>query len=144
LDKSHHCAPELKSEWLPALAPKMCFRVVVRALEAWLLADAERFADFFHVARGRIPNDTESLPQPKLTVVTLVGYSRRKEIRQDMVPRPGSGRVVGPAYASHILEFARDPEHGWRPSVASQHADSLNRCLRCMRALVNGVEHCVG
>jgi hypothetical protein len=138
LDAGHNCAPELRNEWLPKTAPNMCFSIVVRALEAWLLADPERFSDFFHVARRKIPLDVESLPQPKVTLVNLSGQSRRMEIRKDMVPRPGSGRLVGPAYTSRIVEFASDRDQGWRPSVAAQNAPSLNRCLNCMRGFASG------
>ena len=42
-----------------------------------------------------------------------------------MVPRPGSGRLVGPAYASRLIEYA---EAHWRPEVAGQCTDSLRRC----------------
>lgn len=137
LDVSHSCAPELRNAWLPFPAPQMCFRVVVRAIEAWLIADAERFSDFFRVARSRIPQNVETLPQPKVTLVALVSQSRKKEIRQDMVPRPGSGRSVGPAYTSRLMEFASDPNHGWRPTIAAENAESLKGCLRCMATFRN-------
>jgi hypothetical protein len=36
-------------------------------------------------------------------VVELARYSRRRDIREDMVPRPGSGRSVGAAYTSRLI-----------------------------------------
>jgi len=137
LDNTHNCAPELRAEWLPIPAQSMCFRVVVRAIEAWLLADSERFSTFFQVARTRIPQNVEALPDPKTSLVALMHHSRRREIRQDMVPRPASGRLVGPAYTSRMVEYAGDSQLGWRPGIAAQNADSLNRCLHCMQAFVN-------
>lgn len=135
LDHSHHCAPELRAEWLPAPSAMMCFRVAHYAVEAWLLADTQRFSDFFRVARSRIPADVESLAQPKVTLVNLVRKSRLKNIREDMVPSPGSGREVGRAYTSRIIEYAQDAANGWRPSTAARHSNSLRRCLSCMRRI---------
>src|SRR5262245_27099002 len=41
LDRDHDCAPPLRAAWVPEPAPRLCFRVAVREVEAWLLADAE-------------------------------------------------------------------------------------------------------
>jgi len=119
LDHDADCAPPLCSDWLPNKAPGLCFRVAVRAVEAWLLADAERLAKFLGVAPSKMPAD-------------LARGSRRRDIREDMVPRPGSGRPVGPAYASRLIEFAS--KH-WRPDIAGRHADSLKRAIRCIKQI---------
>lgn len=122
LDREAECAP-------PAPAPQLCFRVAVRAVEAWLLADAETLADFLGVARNKVPRGPESLPAPKEALVNLARTSRRKAIRQDMVPREGSGRAVGPAYASRLIEFASS---FWRPAEAAPQSDSLRRAIACL------------
>ena len=49
LNSEYPCDGALVADWLSAPAPHMRLRVVVRALEAWLLADAERFSEFFLV-----------------------------------------------------------------------------------------------
>jgi hypothetical protein len=51
LDRDHDCAPRLVGEWLGEPSALMCFRVAVRAVEAWLLADDEAIAGFLGVAR---------------------------------------------------------------------------------------------
>ena len=45
---NNDCAPSLIREWLP-LKPnnQLFFRVAVREIESWLLADRENFANFF-------------------------------------------------------------------------------------------------
>ena len=129
------CAPPLRNAWLPQPAPYLCFRVAVREVEAWLLADAERLAGFLGVARSRLPPDPERLADPKTTMVKLARASRRRDIREDMVPRPRSGRQVGPAYSSRLIEFA---SLHWRPDVAAGRADSLKRAMRCLERLVGG------
>jgi hypothetical protein len=133
LDNDPACAPLLRSAWLQEPAPAhLCFRVAVRAVEAWFLADAERIATFLGVALSQIPMRPETLNDPKATLVSLARNSRRREIREDMVPRPESRTTVGPAYVSRMIEFAQ--QH-WRPDVAAQRADSLRRALRCLRRL---------
>jgi hypothetical protein len=132
LDRDHDCAPPLFAAWLPQVAPRLCFRVAMRAVEAWLLADAERIADFLAVTRGRLPADPEALDNPKLTMVALARASRRRDIREDMVPREGSGRPVGPAYASRLIEFTSS---SWRPQSAAQRANSLWRAIECLRRI---------
>jgi len=140
LDHDAVCAPELRTSWLPDPAPLMCFRIAVREVEAWLLADRERLARFLGIAVSRVPRNPEILEDPKRALVDLAAGSRKSAIREDIMPRPGSGRPVGPAYTSRIIEFVNDPRSGWRPDVAAQSADSLRRCLRCIRRLLNQSE----
>jgi hypothetical protein len=133
LDCDAECAPPLCQEWVPDPAPNLCFRVVVREVEAWLMADAESLASFLSVGRSRIAVDPEQLQEPKEEMVTLARRSRRRDIREDMVPREGSGRSVGPAYASRLIEYV---ETLWRPGVAITHAESLRRAMRCLQRLI--------
>lgn len=133
LDHEEDCAPLLCLTWLPHPATGLCFRVVLRAIETWLLADAETLSIFLGVARSRIPDQPESLDDPKTTMVNLARKSRRRAIREDMVPREGSGRSVGPAYTSRLIEYVT--AH-WRPEAAVNRSDSLARAIRCLRRLV--------
>ena len=135
LDADADCAPPVCETWLPSLAPRMCFRVAVRAVEAWLMADAETLARFLRIARGKIAVDPESLEHPKRTMVNLARLSRSRDIRDDMVPREGSGRTEGPAYTSRLIEYATDR---WQPEVAVVRADSLRRTIACLQHLVTG------
>jgi hypothetical protein len=132
LDRDAACAPPLCTDWNPAPAPLLCFRVAVRAVEAWLLADVEALADFLGVARKRIPTDPETLDLPKQALVNLARASRRRAVQQDMVPREGSGRSVGPAYPSRLIEFVGSH---WRPEAAAHRSDSLRRAIACLRRL---------
>lgn len=132
LDRDYECAPLLRDAWLPQPAPLLCFRVAVHAVEAWLLADAQRFATFLGVPRSKLFTDPEKLADPKTEVVNLARSSKRRPIREDMVPREGSGRQVGPAYSSRLIEFA---SFFWRPSIAARQADSLNRAINCLKRL---------
>ena len=135
LDADADCVPPACTEWLPEPAPQMCFRVVVREVETWLLADRQHLARFWGVSAARLPRSLEELDDPKGTVVTLARQSRHRAIREDMVPRPGSGKAVGPAYASRLIEFAKT---SWRPDVAEARSDSLRRCRERPNDLVQG------
>lgn len=141
LDHDFACPGALTADWLPTQSPFMRFRVVVREIEAWLLADAERFAQFFAVRRTAIPKAPESLSDPKAALVGLAAASRKSAIRADMIPRPGSGRHVGPAYTSRLIEFASHSSQGWRPDIAATSAPSLARCLTRLAHLVGNAPH---
>jgi hypothetical protein len=136
LDHDADCLPAFLKAWLPDPAPGMCFRIVVREIEAWLIADAERLANFLNVSVSLIPHDPEALPDPKHTMIGIARASRRKDIREDMAPRVKSCRKVGPAYNSRLIQFVNDTKRGWRPEVAARFSDSLNRCLRRLEQLV--------
>ncbi len=132
LDRDADCAPALRAAWLLEPAPLLCFRIAVRAIEAWLLADADGIAQFIAITRSKVPENPEALPDPKSALVGLARQSRRRDIRVDMTPREGSGLAVGPAYTSRLIEFVS--QH-WRPAEAAKRADSLARAIRCLRRL---------
>jgi len=133
LDRDADCAPPLRRAWLPAPAPLLCFRIAVRQVEAWLMADVENLASYLRVARSKIPPDPERLLNAKTEMVNLARHSRRKAIRQDMVPREASGRPVGPAYTSRLVEYVASH---WRPAIAAPRCDSLRRAIVALTRLV--------
>jgi hypothetical protein len=133
LDRDEDCAPPALARWLPDPAPYICFRIAVREVESWLLADREALADVLAVALSRVPPNPEALDDPKAMMGSLARHSRRRRIQTDMVPRPTSGRPVGAAYTSRLIEFAQG---AWRPAIAAQHADSLGRVGRRLTELI--------
>jgi hypothetical protein len=125
LDRDADCPAALVADWLPQPAHLMCFRVAVRELESWLLADTEALAGFLGMRKTLIPAGPDLLDDPKRVLVSLGEKARKADIRRDLVPRPASGRSIGPGYTSRMLEFVRDH---WRPTVAQINSDSLRRC----------------
>jgi hypothetical protein len=133
VDLNHNeCAPSMRASWLPNPASRMCFRIAVREIEAWLLADRNSLARFLSVPLRRMPQQPDQLDDPKGALVDLARLSRRRDIRTDMVPTTGSHRVVGPAYPSRLIEFA---EERWDVTAATQVSDSLARCIASLRTL---------
>jgi hypothetical protein len=133
LDQDAECVPPFRAENLPGPSAGMCFRVAVRSIESWLLADRERFASFLRVRAAQLPDRPDDQRNAKQLVITLARRSRSREMIEDIVPREGSGRSEGPAYASRMIEFISDERRGWRPHVAARSSDSLARCLRSLR-----------
>lgn len=136
LDQDADCPPPLRGAWLAQPAAMMCFRIVVREIEAWLFADRDRLARFLVVSKSLIPTDPEAIASPKEALAQLAQRSRRRDIREDIAPRPGSGRPVGPSYSSRLIQFVQDSQWGWRPEIAAQSSASLMRCLRCLGRLI--------
>ena len=134
LDSDAACAPLLRDQWLPAPAPNLCFRIAVRGVEAWLMGDARTLAHHLGVRPDWIHVAPEELQHPKDAMVALARRSRRKAVLQDMVPRERSGRRVGRAYTSTLIEYVQ--QH-WQPEAAAGRSDSLRRAIRCLRRLVD-------
>ena len=111
----------------------MPLRIPVRAIESWILADVEGFATEFGIARQRLTGRPDDLDDPKRHLIDLCRGSARQAVRNTMVPRPGSGRKVGPEYASRITSFAR---RIWNPERAARRSPSLARTLASLRGLV--------
>jgi len=135
LDQSASCAPLYVRARLANPSSLMCFRVAVRSVESWLLADAERLAVFLSVSRARVPRLPDTLDHPKRALVDLARQSRRTAIREDMIPGPRSHRQVGPGYTARIIEFVSGSGSRWRPDVAAERSDSLRRCIRSLQTL---------
>lgn len=132
LDQDFDCAPSARAEWLPRPAVAMSFCIAVRAVEAWLLADAEAASELLAVPAQRLPASPDALSDPKATLVALASGSRNHLVRARLVPEPGSGRRVGREYAGALQEFAAGP---WRPHVAAERSPSLARCLLALQRL---------
>jgi hypothetical protein len=130
LDREADCAVSLRRNWLPEPAPKLTFRVAVRALEAWFLADREAISDYLGVSRDRVPLNPDQELDPKKSLIELAAHSRQARIRDAMAP--SIGRRVGPLYSLRMTEFV---ECHWRPELAAERSDSLRRCRLRLREL---------
>ena len=76
------CAPLLIADWLPN--PKhnnLIFRVAVREIESWLLADRDSIAKFLGVSVSALPLNPDEILDPKALVINLAENSCRDRIR---------------------------------------------------------------
>ena len=124
------CAPLRARRFLPNPVPGMCFRIAVRAVEAWLLGDRVAVAQFLRVAKNAIPLAPELERDPKSRLISIARRSRSRAIREGLTPGDKDFRKVGPEYALMLGEFVRDR---WSPRRAANHAPSLRRTIeRCV------------
>ena len=117
------CAPRLVDAWLPESNRHMCFRVAVRSVEAWLLAD-ETLASFLNVSPSRLPRSPEQVEYPKIEMRNIARRSRLRKIREGIGGAPN--REFGPEYTTMLSEFAQAE---WNPRRAAERSDSLRRAL---------------
>ncbi len=122
LDNGGRCPVTFARQLIPSPATGMVFRIVVNEIEAWLLADSRSISTFLGVSEVLVPQQPETIQDPKHELVKLAARSRFRRIREDLSPRLGSGISQGPAYASRLIEYV---ETTWSPSCAQLRAPSL-------------------
>jgi hypothetical protein len=125
------CAPALVNQWLPGGAhPNLIFRVAVREVESWVLADRQGFAAFSGLRIGTLPASPEQLADPKSDLLRLARSATKRNVRDDLVPRPGSTSRVGPNYNGRLAEFIATR---WSLARAEKNAPSLRSAADALR-----------
>jgi len=133
LDKTE-CPPELIGTWLPEpIHPNLMFRVAVREVEAWLLADRVGIARFLGIRRVLVAQDADAIDDPKGYLIDLARRSPHRDLRMDIVPPPGSTRRIGPNYNGRLTFFA---QNRWNLSAAKQSSPSLMRTVEAVSGFV--------
>ncbi len=133
------CPPRLIDSWLPQpLHPNLVFRVAVREVEAWLLAGANEISRFLRIKRALVRRDVEAIQDPKAYLIDLARLSPNRELRSDIVPPPGSTRLIGPNYNGRLISFVQE---GWDISVAKQFSPSLLRAVEAVSNFIPAWEH---
>jgi hypothetical protein len=133
LDLDFECPVNAKQAWLDEPAKYMCFRIAVRKIETWFLADRENIARFLGVPIALVSKDPETLKDPKLEMVNLARKSNKRIIKANIVPREGTGRSTGEAYAVTLIDFATNY---WDIEDAAENSESLRRCIACLKRLI--------
>ncbi len=122
------CAPALLEDWgATDLPPRLLFRIAVREVEAWLLADREGVAHFLQIPLTKLPLYPELEGDPKQALINLARKSRNKKLKSEIVPAAGSRVPIGPLYNPRMIEFARDH---WDILRASENSESLGRAMK--------------
>lgn len=127
LDHDAACAPSLIAAKLPNRSPLMFFRIAVRALEAWLIADSEGMAEFLGVSVANFPDDPDRSDDPKAVVLRAAAKSARKTA---MLPASRVRARVGPTYVPELISFITNH---WSIDRAIERSDSLRRCIGALR-----------
>lgn len=129
------CPPGLLSRWLPqGHHANLVLRIAVREVESWLLADRDHLAEFMGIAGADIPQWPDGQHDPKALLIDLARRSRRRDIREDLVPVPGSTSKVGRNYVGRLIQFVRS---AWRvDNAARQRSASLDRAIKALQAFM--------
>lgn len=139
IDLDHvSCPPSLRTALLrqahaSTIPPRMVLSIAKPEVEAWILGDREKLAEFFGIGTDVVPYQPEELPDPKATLVQLARRSRA--YKQDFCPRVGTTSKVGIGYNDILRDFVRD---FWRPEVAANECGTLRRTLHRLQEM-NGV-----
>jgi len=130
-DSDGHCPVIVRRQRLdPALqSPRLSFRIAHSMIEAWLMADADSFVDYFMVAAKHLPTNPENLPHAKRTLLSVVAKSKNRQMRESVVKDTST---PGPQYAIQLRNFGASY---WRPDVAANRSPSLERALREIRTI---------
>ncbi len=127
----NECAPTLIKEWLPrGLHPNLIFRVAVREVETWVMADRSGFSRFVGIQSKDIPqNVDQEIRNPKEFLINLARRSNKKEIKYNILPKHGSSAKVGTGYNDTLIHFLH---HHWRVEEAIKYSDSLKRLFHLL------------
>jgi len=126
------CPPGLVNRWLPhGRNSNLILRIAVHEVEAWLMADREHLAEFLGIPVAKIPQQTDDCNEPKLLLVNLARHSRKRHIREDLVPMLGSTSKVGRNYTGQLIRFAIS---AWRvDDAARRYSPSLDRAMNAVQ-----------
>ena len=123
------CPSALHENWLGTesiLPDDLLFRIAVREVEAWLLADREGFAAFTGAPVTQIPTTPETLADPKATLLHLVNRYGKREQKVGIVRKDGTNLKQGLEYNLQLGQFVADKKQ-WSLERALINANSLSR-----------------
>jgi len=130
LDRAE-CPPVLINKWLPG--PKnnnLLFRIAVREVESWLLAHRKAFAGFLGIRESFIPLHPDELEDPKRVLIEMTARSRKRQLRESIIPAPGSTAKIGPDYNGALIYFV---QNRWDVQEAAMRSPSLSRAFNAVR-----------
>lgn len=122
-----NCAPTLIEEWLGKSSnPNLIFRIAVREVEAWILADIDGFSEYIGISKANFIDDVEVIKDPKAELFRLVKKCRKRDIREDILPKDEYAKI-GPNYNERLGEFVTKY---WNIARAVEVSDSLKRTVQ--------------
>ncbi|SRR5579883_858449 len=124
------CPLTLLSSWLPQPKhPNLIFRVAVTEVEAWLLAHREAFSEFLGISTKHIPNDVDEITDPKQHLINLARKSKKRSLREAIVPASNSTAKIGKDYNGQLIQFV---QQSWQIDSAQVHSQSLQRAMNAI------------
>lgn len=128
------CAPELiaKLTQNAQLPQNFIFRIAVREVESWLLADHEAIKTLLgSKASTKLHPLPDNIPNPKQYLLKLALKAPR-QVRKDLVADAGAIALQGLGYNNRLSNFIHNT---WNPTMASERSDSLKRACESLKKL---------
>ena len=128
---TEQCPVTLIDDWSrnDVVPDRLIFRVAVRQVESWLLADREGIASLLKMSSARLPSNPDQLADAKQSFLHLAKRAPRR-IREELLAEQGATAGQGLGYNTLLCDFVRNR---WNPARAATRSDSLNRA-RCRLA----------
>ncbi len=125
------CAGELIRTWFQipkiALPKEVIFRVAVREIESWILADHIALSRYIQIAAANFSSDPDTLKDPKQHLLGIVRKKGKRKIHKEMLPEGSAS--IGPRYNEVLCDFVRTT---WCPNRAARRSPSLDRAIKAL------------
>ena len=132
------CPPTLIRDWFSipqnqpiALPQEVVFRVPVREVESWLLADRDAFAGFMGISKANFASRPDELADAKEHLLNVIDQKCRRRWQREMLPQAPTASI-GPLYNEKLCEFIREK---WNPARAATNSPSLARAIEALKRL---------
>jgi hypothetical protein len=130
---NHECPPGLINNWRrgTSLPENLIFRVCVREVESWLLADHNGIKSLLGPRIGKLNDDPDALDDPKRELLKLADKAPRR-IKSELIAEEGSAASQGLGYNSLLSNFIKST---WDLEAACTRSSSLNRAYIALTQL---------
>lgn len=128
------CACDLIRDWFDIPQsdavdlPSQCiFRVAVREVESWIIADHTAWAKYIGISAVNFSTQPDNLDDPKGHLLNIIRKKGTKKIHREMLPQGATS--IGPRYNDVLCDFV---ENSWVPERAAKRSPSLERALKAL------------
>ncbi len=126
LDRTE-CAPALINSWLNfQKSNNLLFRIAVREVESWVMAHRSAFSSFLGIAKELVPLNTDAIDDPKRFLINLAAKSKKRIVKEAIVPNRHSTATIGPDYNDTLISFIQSK---WNVRQALKNSQSLKRAF---------------
>jgi len=130
---NYECPIVLINDWVDfELNDNFIFRIAVREVESWVLADRENLSKYFNVSIANFPRNPDEETDPKNTLISLARRSKKRNIREDIVPI-NHNAGIGPNYNGCLSTFVFN---NWDIEKAILNSASLRKTYEKLRDFV--------
>ena len=131
-DQDIGCPPDKINNWFNGKPhANLIFRIAVMEIESWIMADRKALAEFLAISPANFPQNMDEIPDPKNFLLAKAKKSRKRGLKEDIIPKEGSIAKVGPNYNARLSDFVRNT---WDVHRAIRHSESLSRAFKKLRS----------